>query len=99
MLAYVNGQLVPQEEAKISVFDRGLLLGDAIFDTLRTYGGKTHKLGAHTERLRRSLRYVEMDPAVAEQVVDVLPAVGRPHLGDETDAALLRAVQDDLVEA
>ncbi len=95
MLTYVNGDLVPQEEASISVFDRGLLLGDAVFDTLRTYGGELHKLAAHTERLRRSLRYIEMDPTIADEVeraIVQLNEVNRGEIADLGDVFIVAVV-------
>ena len=61
MITYVNGEYVPHEEAKISVDDRGIIFGDSVFDIGRTFGGKPFKLEAHLERLRRSMRFVEMD--------------------------------------
>lgn len=77
MIAYVNGEYVPDEEAKISVFDRGLMFGDAVFDTTRTFGGKPWRVDEHLERFRRSLRYVELDgdaivPEVREAVHGVV---------------------------
>ena len=41
---YINGKFVPQEDAKISVFDHGLLYGDGVFEGLRSYGGKVFRL-------------------------------------------------------
>lgn len=54
MLAYVNGVILPETEAKISIGDRGWLYGDAIFETLRTHGGRLFKLDEHFRRLARS---------------------------------------------
>ncbi len=49
---YINGSLVPQNEAKISVFDHGLLYGDGVFEGIRVYGGKVFLLaGAHPPTL------------------------------------------------
>jgi branched-chain amino acid aminotransferase len=61
VITYVNGEYVPREEAVVSVDDRGLMFGDSVFDIGRTFGGVPFKLEAHLERLRRSMRYVEMD--------------------------------------
>ena len=41
---YINGKLVRQEDAKISVYDHGLLYGDGVFEGIRTYGGKVFRL-------------------------------------------------------
>lgn len=47
----INGQLVPKEDAKISVFDHGLLYGDGVFEGMRLYGGAIFKLQEHLDRL------------------------------------------------
>lgn len=61
MLTYVNGEFMSDEEAKISVFDRGFMFGDGVFEIERTFDGTTFKLDEHLERLRRSLRFIELD--------------------------------------
>jgi branched-chain amino acid aminotransferase len=53
---FLNSAVVPVGRARISVLDRGLLYGDGLFETLRTYGGKPFALRAHLERLRTSAR-------------------------------------------
>jgi branched-chain amino acid aminotransferase len=55
-LAVIDGSLRTRERASISVFDRGFLFGDSVFEVLRTYDGKPFELGAHLERLARSAR-------------------------------------------
>jgi len=50
-IVFLNGQLVSDQEAKISVFDHGFLYGDGIFDTMRAYGGRVFRLGEHLDRL------------------------------------------------
>ena len=47
--------------------DRGFVLGDAVFDTARTFGGKIFKLGEHVERLYRSLKAIDIDPGMTPQ--------------------------------
>ena len=54
-LVYVNGEMVPMKDAKISVFDRGFQYGDWIFEGLRAYDWKIFKLREHTDRLFRSI--------------------------------------------
>ncbi|MFO8012217.1 MAG: aminotransferase class IV [Phycisphaerae bacterium] len=53
-LMYVAGDYVPMAEARVSAVDAGLLLGAGLFETLRTYGGRPFRLGAHLSRLRAS---------------------------------------------
>lgn len=62
MIAYVNGEYVPAESATISIFDRGLMHGDGVFDNVRTFGGRAFKVEEHLERLRKSMMYIELDP-------------------------------------
>ncbi|HVJ67670.1 MAG TPA: branched-chain-amino-acid transaminase [Caulifigura sp.] len=54
MQVYVNGALLPKEQAVVSVFDHGLLYGDGVFEGIRVYGGKVFLLGEHIERLYES---------------------------------------------
>ncbi|MCB7128777.1 MAG: branched-chain-amino-acid transaminase [Candidatus Brocadiales bacterium] len=58
---YINGKLMPQEEAKVSVFDHGLLYGDGIFEGLRAYHGRVFKLTQHLERLFDSARAIFLE--------------------------------------
>ncbi len=52
----IDGRLVSQDEAYISVFDRGFLYGDSIYEVIRTYGGEPFELRAHLERLETEVR-------------------------------------------
>ncbi|EQD43692.1 D-alanine aminotransferase, partial [mine drainage metagenome] len=51
---WLNGYLLDREEAKISVFDHGLVCGDGVFETIGVYGGVAFALNKHLERLQRS---------------------------------------------
>lgn len=73
----IDGRLVPSERAQVSVFDRGFLYGDSVFESLRSYRGAPFALDEHLERLRRS----------AERVAITLP-VSVDALRDETRQAL-----------
>ena len=65
LVVYLNGEFVPMSEAKVSIFDRGFLLGDAVFDLTRTYNHKPFRLREHLERFYESLRYVRIDPGMS----------------------------------
>lgn len=52
----LNGTLVPPDQAKISVFDRGFLYGDSVYEVIRTYRRRLFELELHLSRLRRSAR-------------------------------------------
>ena len=58
MKIYMNNKLVDREEAKVSVFDHGLLYGDGIFEGIRLYDGCVFKLEEHLERLQLSARAI-----------------------------------------
>ncbi|MDE0288783.1 MAG: aminotransferase class IV, partial [bacterium] len=60
MISYVNGEYVTKPV--VSVFDRGFVIGDGVYDSARTFGGRIFKLDEHLERLSRSMRYIEIDP-------------------------------------
>jgi len=59
-IVYVNGEYLPEAEAKISVFDRGFLMADAVYEVTSVIGGKILAFDGHTERLMRSLRELDM---------------------------------------
>ena len=65
LIQYVNGEFVPTSEAKISVLDRALSVGDAVFDTERTFAGKVFRLREHLERLYKALHMVRIDPGMS----------------------------------
>jgi branched-chain amino acid aminotransferase len=57
---WLNGSLVERDEAKVSVFDHGLLYGDGVFEGIRSYGGKVFRLQAHVRRLFDSARGIRL---------------------------------------
>ncbi|HVJ85954.1 MAG TPA: branched-chain-amino-acid transaminase [Caulifigura sp.] len=65
MQVYVNGALVPKEQAVVSVFDHGLLYGDGVFEGIRVYGGKVFLLGEHVERLYESALAIRLTIPIA----------------------------------
>lgn len=60
MKVFVNGKIVDEKRAVISVFDRGLLYGDGLFETMRSYDGKVLALDMHLDRLYRSSKTIGM---------------------------------------
>ncbi len=78
-IIFMNDRLVPEEEAKVSVFDHGLLYGDGVFEGLRSYSGRVFRLDAHLDRLWDSARAIALEipltkDAVAKAVNDTLAA-------------------------
>ena len=66
-VAYINGEIVPESEAKVSFRDRGFLMGDAVFDTTRTFGHRIFKLDEHLTRFFNSLKYMRIEPGLTKQ--------------------------------
>jgi branched-chain amino acid aminotransferase len=90
-LVFVNGDFVPQSEATISVFDRGLRVGDTVYEVERTFGGKLFELERHIDRLFRALKYVRidigMDPnAFGSIVEDLVSRNAEHHSGHDVTA-------------
>jgi branched-chain amino acid aminotransferase len=60
-LIYINGKLFPKEEAKVSVYDHGLLYGDGVFEGIRVYSGKVFRHEQHIERLYESAKAIALE--------------------------------------
>ena len=58
MKIYLDGHFVSEKEAKVSVFDHGLLYGDGVFEGIRTYDGRVFRLDEHLDRLEESARSI-----------------------------------------
>ena len=68
---YINGQYFSKEDAKISVFDHGLLYGDGIFEGMRIYSGKVFRLREHLVRLWESARAIDLTiPISLDEMTD-----------------------------
>ncbi|MDD5746350.1 MAG: branched-chain-amino-acid transaminase [Candidatus Omnitrophica bacterium] len=64
---YINGKLVDKEDAKISVFDHGLLYGDGVFEGIRAYNCLVFKLEAHIDRLYESAHTIMLSIPLTKQ--------------------------------
>ena len=86
----IDGQLVPAERAVVSVFDRGFLYGDSVFEALRTHHGRLTFLDAHLERLEQSAARVFIPVPVprATLAAEVLAAV-QAHASAESYVRLM----------
>ncbi|MBE9525270.1 MAG: aminotransferase class IV [Chloroflexi bacterium] len=85
----MNGEIIHVEDAQISPADRGLLLGDGIFETLRAYGGRIFRLDAHLDRLIASANLLQIPipilrVALSQALTDTLEA----NQLSKSDAAL-----------
>ena len=83
-LIYLDGQLVPPEQAKVSVYDHGLLYGDGVFEGLRTYNGRVFRLDEHLHRLYDSAHVIALQiPLTPDQMREaVLETVRANELRD-----------------
>jgi len=73
MKVYLDGQWVPSSEAKLSVFDHGILYGDGVFEGLRAYEGCVFKLKEHLERLYRSADLISLTiPLSIEKLTEIV---------------------------
>jgi len=61
---YVNGEYLPEEDAKISIFDRGFLMADGVYEVTSVLDGKMIDFAGHMKRLARSLNELDMDAPV-----------------------------------
>ena len=70
---YINGKLYDKADAKISVYDHGLLYGDGVFEGIRVYDGKIFRLKEHVDRLFESARAIKLEiPISKDQMVDAI---------------------------
>jgi D-alanine transaminase len=65
-IVYVNGEYLPEADAKISVFDRGFLMADAVYEVTSVLDGKLCDYEAHVTRLHRSMEHLQMTPPVGD---------------------------------
>lgn len=84
LVIYCNGAFVPEEEAKVSVFDHGFLYGDGIFEGIRAYYGRVFKLDEHLKRLYESAKSIQMNIGISKDEMQeiVLETLRRNSLKD-----------------
>ncbi|WP_406699698.1 branched-chain-amino-acid transaminase [Singulisphaera sp. Ch08] len=78
---YISGKLYDKADAKISVYDHGLLYGDGVFEGIRAYSGHVFRLTQHVERLYESARSIHLEIPIsreemAKAIVDTVAANG-----------------------
>ena len=83
MKIYLDGQLVDEADAKVSVFDHGLLYGDGVFEGIRFYNGRVFKLEEHMDRLYDSAKVILLDIPMSkadltQALIDTVRANGEP---------------------
>ena len=69
MRVFINGQFVPADQARVSVFDRGFLYGDGLFEAIRVVNGRPFRWGQHLQRLQRGADFLKLAiPYPADQL-------------------------------
>jgi len=86
----MNGKLVPQKQAKVSVFDHGLLYGDGVFEGIRAYNGRVFKLEEHVARLYDSATAIGMQIPMTQ--AGMVKAVVRTCKANKTHNGYIRLV-------
>ena len=90
MKIYINGKFYEKEDAKISVFDHGLLYGDGVFEGIRSYNRRVFKLKEHIDRLFESAQSIMLKiPLPREQMIK---AVVDTIKGNKLDNAYIRLI-------
>ena len=83
-IVYVNGDYVPEAEAKVSVFDRGFLMADGVYEVTSVLDGKIVDFAGHAARLQRSLAELDMaSPVDMDELLDIhRELLVRNNIGD-----------------
>jgi branched-chain amino acid aminotransferase len=76
-VVYLNGEIIAESAASLSIFDRGFIWGDAVYDAGRTFEGRPFRIWEHVQRLYRSMKYARLDigmtaEAFHEKVLEVI---------------------------
>lgn len=93
MLAYLNGNYLPLDEARISPMDRGFLFGDGAYEVIPVYSRRPFRLQQHLERLERTLAALQLaNPLSKEQWAEVVQRLVDDH-GSEDQGVYLQVTR------
>jgi branched-chain amino acid aminotransferase len=99
-LVYINGALLRRDQAKISVFDAAVMLGDTVTESTRTFGHRPFKLDQHIRRLYQSLKVTRIDPGMTADEMHALSlrvlAANQHALGPDDDCWLVHNISRGL---
>lgn len=98
MLIYFNGRLIKKEDAKVSVFDHGLLYGDGVFEGIRSYNCLVFKLKEHIDRLYASAHGISLKIPIAKPEMEkaVIATLKANQLKDAYIRAVVTRGEGDL---
>jgi branched-chain amino acid aminotransferase len=86
---YLNGTILPAEQARIDPFDRGFALGDGLFETLRAYDGRPFRLADHLERMEAAAAELEIPlPVDTAAIADAVGALLAANDHGRCDASI-----------
>ena len=99
---YLSGTMVPESEARISIFDSAVMLGDSLTESTRTFRHVPFRLDEHITRLYRSLKVARVDPGLSpaeltRATLDVLEA-NRPLMGSDADCWIVHNISRGLTK-
>ncbi len=97
-LVFIDGELVPKKDAKVSVFDHGFLYGDGVFEGIRAYNGRVFKLNEHLDRLYESAHTIMLDIPVSKEEMkeNVLKTLRANDLSDSYIRLVVSRGEGDL---
>ena len=88
-ILYLNGELVPASEAKVSVLDRGFIFGDGVYEVIPAYGGNLFRLKEHLKRLENNLIQVRIPPPLSnDKWYEILGELVRTNGGGDLSVYL-----------
>jgi branched-chain amino acid aminotransferase len=90
MKVYLDGELVKKEDAKVSVFDHGLLYGDGIFESIRAYNDRVFRLKEHLERLWASAKAINLTIPITRKEME--KAIIKTLLANKLSDAYIRLI-------
>jgi branched-chain amino acid aminotransferase len=90
MKIFLNGHIIAEEEAKVSVFDHGLLYGDGVFEGIRAYDGYVFKLDQHIDRLYASAHAIMLD--IPMKKAEMAEAILQTLRANELQSSYIRPV-------
>jgi D-alanine transaminase len=83
-IVYINGEYLPQSQARVSVLDRGFLFGDGVYEVIPVFAGKPLRLNEHLERLQRSMSRVSLkSPLTQRQWEEIFRALLEKNPGGD----------------
>ena len=100
-VVYMNGELVPESEARLSIYDSALMFGDMVFEMTRSFNKRQFKLREHVERLYASAEFIAIDiPMTVDEMIDAceqVVAANDPAFGDDDEHRLMINVSRGLL--